>query len=93
MKHNRDFDIKVTMEVKVMPREVPDTVGKFVWDAIESKVDWEARLLANSLEGYFERMAYEEVSIRFEELDGCDCKCHGICHGMCLHHCFRCPIK
>lgn len=55
---NRDFDIKVEMTVKVMPRECPSGVAeKIMWDGVENELDCEAKILGKSLEEYFETKA------------------------------------
>ena len=54
----REFDVRVEMTVKVMPREYISGVGeKIMWDGIENDLNFEAKLLGKSLEKYFDSKA------------------------------------
>lgn len=63
MKDNT-FDIKVEINVRVMPRACPYDMGeKIIWNGIENRVNWNAKKLGISLEKYFENLVEEEVNL------------------------------
>lgn len=63
----RDFDVRVEMTVRVMPREYVSGVGeKIMWDGIENDLNFEAKLLGKSLEKYFDSKA--RIIIEYKNL-------------------------
>ncbi len=60
---NLDFDVRVRIEVRVLPRSCPyDMSEKIQWNGIENRINWEARLIASAFEKYFEDKVREELN-------------------------------
>jgi hypothetical protein len=58
---NKDFDVELNIEVKIRPVMYEDTATQIERESIEAAMKWQARLLANGLEKYFENLIKERI--------------------------------
>lgn len=49
---NYDYDIDIKIEVRVLPKEVPDTETRREFEMAEKRADFQAKLLSSSFRHY-----------------------------------------